>query len=289
MPELPEVETVRLGLETHIVGEKIRAAKTFHRRAINPNSIAPIDSVVGAKILAVKRRGKFLWITLNRPEVVVGHLGMSGQFLIQPKKTAPEKHLRVSLDLGRSELRFVDQRTFGWIAIDQTEKGIPTMVSHISADPFDLEFNEKAVVARFQAKKTEIKKALLDQSIMSGVGNIYADETLWLAKINPLRNCQDLEAKEILKIIRSAKKVMAKALKAGGTSFDDLYINANGESGYFERSLNAYGREEEPCRRCGKVIQRLVLANRSAHFCPKCQPFPRGKGLKINRRKVDFR
>lgn len=284
MPELPEVETVRLGLASHLIGKKIKSAQALHKRATNSKSIAPLSSISGSKIVEVKRRGKFLWLELNRPEVVVAHLGMSGQFLIQPKRVNPEKHLRARFDLGNFELRFVDQRTFGWVAIDQTIDGVPALASHISRDPFDPDFDIDEVATHFKKRKVEIKKALLDQSIMSGVGNIYADEALWLAKINPLRSCEKLDLREIQTVIKAAKKVMARAIKAGGTSFDDLYINVNGESGYFERALAVYGREEEPCRRCGKVIKRIVLANRSAHFCPKCQPIPRGSALEIRER-----
>ncbi|MTA25228.1 MAG: bifunctional DNA-formamidopyrimidine glycosylase/DNA-(apurinic or apyrimidinic site) lyase, partial [Actinobacteria bacterium] len=212
---------------------------------------------------------------LDRPEVLVGHLGMSGQFLVQPKSAPDERHLRVRISLGKIELRFIDQRTFGWLGVDETQNGLPTYVKDIAADPFDPLFNLDETIERFRKKRTEIKRALLDQSIMSGVGNIYADEALWRSKIHPETRLENMKSARIKDLIESATKVMAEALAVGGTSFDDLYINVNGESGYFERSLAVYGQEGEGCPRCGREIRRIKFANRSSHFCPKCQPTPR--------------
>ena len=284
MPELPEVESVRIGLVKNIVGKKVKSVQVLHSRATNAQSIAPLTAIAGGKIEAVKRRGKFLWITFNRPEVLVGHLGMSGQFLINSKSAPDQKHLRARFDLGQHELRFIDQRTFGWLAIDETIDDVPKMVTHIAMDPFDQYFDLDRTIERFQSKKTSIKQALLDQSIMSGVGNIYADEALWYCAINPLTSCAKLNKQQIRNVITASRKVMAAALKSGGTSFDDLYKNVNGQSGYFERSLKAYGRDGEPCKRCGKVMKRIVISNRSAHYCPKCQPIPRGRALEISGR-----
>ena len=278
MPELPEVETVRRGLAEHIVGKKLREIQVLHHRATAPNSIAALTSLQGARITKVNRRGKFLWFELNRPEVLVGHLGMSGQFLIQPKSAADERHLRVRFNLGKRELRFIDQRTFGWLSVEQSENGLPTCVQHIAPDPFDLHFNLDETIGRFSKKKTEIKRALLDQSVMSGVGNIYADEALWRSKIHPETRTENMKASRIKELIESATSVMSEALEVGGTSFDALYINVNGESGYFERSLAVYGQEGEGCPRCGRQIRRITFANRSSHFCPKCQPTPRASG-----------
>ena len=275
MPELPEVETVRRGLETYVVGKKFKDIEVRHPRATSAKSIAPLTSLMGAKVKSIARRGKFMWFVLDRPEVLVAHLGMSGQFLIQPKSAEAEKHLRVRINLGRNELRFIDQRTFGWLRVDELIDGIPSCAIHIAKDPFDPEFDMQESIAKFKVKKTQIKKALLDQELISGVGNIYADESLWRSKIHPEARTEKLKLDQIEKIISSASEVMAQALAQGGTSFDDLYINVNGESGYFERSLAVYGREGEPCPRCGSQIRRIAFSNRSSHFCPKCQP--RGK------------
>ena len=275
MPELPEVETVRRGLAEHVVGNKFKEITVLHRRATSPKSIAALASLKGARVTEVARRGKFLWFKLDRPEVLVGHLGMSGQFLIQPRSAPDERHLRVKISLGKLDLRFIDQRTFGWLGVDETRDGLPTYVKDIAADPFDTEFNLEETIERFKKKNTEIKRALLDQGVMSGVGNIYADEALWRSKIHPESRTETMKVSRIKELIENATSVMSEALLVGGTSFDDLYINVNGESGYFERSLAVYGQEGEACPRCGREIRRIKFANRSSHFCPKCQPTPR--------------
>lgn len=278
MPELPEVETVRRGLAEHVVGSKFKEITVLHRRATSPKSIAALTSLKGARVTEVARRGKFLWFKLDRPEVLVGHLGMSGQFLIQPKSAPDERHLRVKISLGKLDLRFIDQRTFGWLGVDETRNGLPTYVKDIAADPFDSQFNLDETIERFRKKKTELKRALLDQGVMSGVGNIYADEALWRSKIHPESRTETMKVLRIKELIENATSVMSEALSVGGTSFDDLYINVNGESGYFERSLAVYGQEGEGCPRCGREIRRIKFANRSSHFCPKCQPTPRASG-----------
>ncbi len=275
MPELPEVETVRRGLAEHVVGNKFKEITVLHRRATSPKSIAALASLKGARVTEVARRGKFLWFKLDRPEVLVGHLGMSGQFLIQPRSAPDERHLRVKISLGKLDLRFIDQRTFGWLGVDETRDGLPTYVKDIAADPLDSQFNLDETIERFKKKKTEIKRALLDQGVMSGVGNIYADEALWRSKIHPESRTETMKVSRIKELIENASSVMSEALSVGGTSFDDLYINVNGESGYFERSLAVYGQEGEGCPRCGREIRRIKFANRSSHFCPKCQPTPR--------------
>jgi len=275
VPELPEVETVRRGLAEHVVGNKFKEITVLHRRATSPKSIAALTSLKGARVTEVARRGKFLWFKLDRPEVLVGHLGMSGQFLIQPRSAPDERHLRVKISLGKLDLRFIDQRTFGWLGVDETRDGLPTYVKDIAADPFDSQFNLDETIERFKRKKTEIKRALLDQGVMSGVGNIYADEALWRSKIHPESRTETMKVSRIKELIENATSVMSEALSVGGTSFDDLYINVNGESGYFERSLAVYGQEGESCPRCGREIRRIKFANRSSHFCPKCQPTPR--------------
>jgi formamidopyrimidine-DNA glycosylase len=277
VPELPEVETVRRGLAEHVVGSKFKEITVLHRRATSPKSIAALASLKGARVSEVARRGKFLWFKLDRPEVLVGHLGMSGQFLIQPKSAPDERHLRVKINLGKYDLRFIDQRTFGWLGVDETRNGLPTYVKDIAADPFDPQFDLDETIERFKKKKTEIKRALLDQGVMSGVGNIYADEALWRSKMHPESRTETMKVLRIKELIENATLVMSEALAVGGTSFDDLYINVNGESGYFERSLSAYGQEGEGCPRCGLEIRRITFANRSSHFCPKCQPTPRAR------------
>ena len=275
MPELPEVETVRRGLHHLITGYRIAEAADLHPRALKAESIAPLTTLKGARITGTARRGKFLWITLDRPFVLVAHLGMSGQFLIQEKDRPTAKHIRAQFllkkPLRKLDLVFNDQRTFGWLSIEQLTDGVPSSARHIALDPFDPDFDYQGTIKKFAQRKVRIKTALLNQEIMSGVGNIYADEALWRAKVHPESITSDLSRKKIAAVIDCATQVMQEAITQGGTSFDDLYINVNGESGFFDQSLSAYGREDEPCPRCGAPIRRIVFGARSSHFCPRCQ------------------
>jgi len=275
MPELPEVETVRRGLSHLLTGYTFRSAQDLHPRLLKPASLAPISAVIGARITNINRRGKFLWFELDRDQSLVAHLGMSGQFLIAQKDRPAPGHVRAQFRLSRGlnkrDLAFSDQRTFGWLSVEQLTNGIPQSALHIAVDPFDPLFNRTAVINRMKSRKAAIKSVILNQEIMSGVGNIYADESLWRAKIHPETPANDLTTRKIGTLIDAATEVMAEAIKAGGTSFDSLYINVNGESGFFETSLAAYGQEHQPCPRCGREIKRIAFGGRSSHFCPKCQ------------------
>jgi formamidopyrimidine-DNA glycosylase len=275
MPELPEVETVRRGLQHLVAGYRITEALDLHPRVLKSESIAPLSTLNGAKITGTNRRGKFMWLTLNRPYVLVAHLGMSGQFLIHQKNLPKATHVRARFHLKKTmrtqELVFNDQRTFGWLSIEELTDNVPTSAQHIAPDPFDPLFDKAATVKNYLRRNIKIKTSLLNQEIMSGVGNIYADETLWRAKVHPETITSELSAKKIAAIIDYATQVMSEAIEKGGTSFDDLYINVNGESGFFEQSLAAYGQEGEPCPRCGTPIKRITFGARSSHFCPRCQ------------------
>jgi formamidopyrimidine-DNA glycosylase len=275
VPELPEVETVRRGLGHLVTGYRIAQAQQLHPRALKAESIAPLESLNGAKIAGTNRRGKFMWLTLNRPYVLVAHLGMSGQFLIHQKDHPRASHIRAQFHLKKPmrnlELVFNDQRTFGWLSIEETINNVPTSAQHIAPDPFDALFDKQTTINNYLKRNIKIKTALLNQEIMSGVGNIYADETLWRAKIHPETLTSELTPKKIATVIEFATEVMQEAINQGGTSFDDLYINVNGESGFFEQSLAAYGQEDEPCPRCGTPIKRITFGARSSHFCPRCQ------------------
>lgn len=285
MPELPEVETVRAGLEAHVVGRRITDVEVLHPRAVRRQFGGAGEltgRLKGTSILAARRRGKYLWLDLGVPEqqsddrsALVAHLGMSGQMLIARVGAPDHTHLRIraTLDDGH-ELRFVDQRTFGgWLVDDYASAAddVPSTIAHIAPDPFDPTFDADAVITRIRARHTEIKRALLDQTLISGVGNIYADEALWRARLHGTRLTEKISRAKLAELIESVTDVMASALKVGGTSFDTLYVNVNGQSGYFERSLNAYGREGQSCRRCGSLMRREQFMNRSSFYCPKCQ------------------
>jgi formamidopyrimidine-DNA glycosylase len=292
MPELPEVEVVRRGLHAHVVDKTISAVRVHHPRAVRRHEAGPADltaRLLDSRITGTGRRGKYLWLTLDDGDEPLGrraegtvalvvHLGMSGQMLLGP--LPKEDHLRIAavLDDGTA-LSFVDQRTFGgWmladvVSVDGAE--VPEPVAHLARDPLDPAFKRDDVVTVLRRKHSEIKRQLLDQTVVSGIGNIYADEALWRAKINGARQASSLTRKALGELLDAAAEVMTEALGQGGTSFDSLYVNVNGESGYFERSLDAYGREGEPCRRCGAIMRREKFMNRSSFYCPRCQPRPR--------------
>jgi formamidopyrimidine-DNA glycosylase len=202
---------------------------------------------------------------------------MSGQLLVVPPDRPPDKHLHVRLGFtdGGPELRFVDQRTFGGLAVVRDGAGLPAPIAHIARDPLDSEFDDAAFTQALRRRHTGLKRALLDQSLISGVGNIYADEALWRARMHFARPTETVTRPEAARLLAAVREVLGEALAAGGTSFDSLYVNVNGESGYFERSLNVYGQSGEPCPRCGTPIRRDPFMNRSSYTCPRCQPRPR--------------
>ncbi|WP_407837050.1 bifunctional DNA-formamidopyrimidine glycosylase/DNA-(apurinic or apyrimidinic site) lyase [Streptomyces sp. DSM 116496] len=282
MPELPEVEVVRRGLERWVAGRTVAAVEVLHPRAVRRHEGGGADfaaRLTGETFGVPRRRGKYLWLPLeDREHSVLGHLGMSGQLLVQPEGAPDEKHLRIRVRFGDgagTELRFVDQRTFGGLSLHPcvpgSADGLPDVIAHIARDPLDPLFDETAYHLALRAKRTTVKRALLDQSLISGVGNIYADESLWRAKLHYERPTATLTRPRSTELLGHVRDVMNEALAVGGTSFDSLYVNVNGESGYFDRSLDAYGREDEPCRRCGTPMRRRPWMNRSSYFCPRCQ------------------
>ena len=181
----------------------------------------------------------------------------------------------VGLNVTPIELRFVDQRMFGGLSVSRGGAELPSEIAHIARDPLDADFDEAEFVRRVRRRASGIKRQLLDQTLVSGVGNIYADEALWRARIHGERPGEGLTRAQVTELLAHAREVMTAALGQGGTSFDALYVNVNGESGYFDRSLDAYGQEGLPCRRCGAPIRRIAFMNRSSYFCPRCQPAPR--------------
>ncbi|WP_051765790.1 bifunctional DNA-formamidopyrimidine glycosylase/DNA-(apurinic or apyrimidinic site) lyase [Streptomyces sp. NRRL F-5135] len=297
MPELPEVEVVRRGLERWVGGRTVAAVEVLHPRAVRRHLAGGADfaaRLTGQTVGTARRRGKYLWLPLADTGLsVLGHLGMSGQLLVRPEDAPDEKHLRIRVRFTDTEttgtteppaltgavpteLRFVDQRTFGGLSLhDTTPDGLPDVIAHIARDPLDPAFDDAAFHTALRLRRTTVKRALLDQSLISGVGNIYADEALWRSRLHYDRPTATLTRPRSVELLGHVRDVMNAALAVGGTSFDSLYVNVNGESGYFDRSLDAYGREDEPCRRCGTPMRRRPWMNRSSYFCPRCQRPPR--------------
>jgi formamidopyrimidine-DNA glycosylase len=279
VPELPEVEVVRRGLDAHVVGHEVTGVEVLHPRPVRRHVAGPADfaaRVTGHRILGARRRGKYLWLPLDNDDAVLGHLGMSGQMLVQPREAPDERHLRVRFRLDAPyELRFVDQRMFGGLAVSTGGAELPAEIAHIARDPMDPLFDDDRFSARVRKRASGIKRILLDQTVISGVGNIYADEALWLARLHGDRPGLRLRRADVVEVLTGVRAVMQSALAQGGTSFDALYVDVNGASGYFDRSLQAYGQEGEPCSRCGTPILRVSFMNRSSYFCPVCQPRPR--------------
>ncbi|GAA3627099.1 bifunctional DNA-formamidopyrimidine glycosylase/DNA-(apurinic or apyrimidinic site) lyase [Microbacterium awajiense] len=300
MPELPEVEVVRAGLEPAVRNARIAAVSVLDDRALTRHSGDGADfeaELTGRLLRGAVRRGKFLWLPLAplgedfpSTRAILGHLGMSGQLLLRTAGAPPERHERIRIDVehpehGELALVFADQRTFGSLAIDDLiptsdaapagrgspEPLVPGQVAHIARDPLDPAFDDEAFRRRLARKDSAIKRVLLDQTVASGIGNIYADEALWAARIHPERLARDLSTRAVRRLIAEVRAVFEKALAEGGTSFDAQYVNVNGQAGYFAHSLNVYGRTGQPCPRCGGPIVRVSFTNRSSHFCPRCQ------------------
>ena len=285
---------VRAGLDAHVVGRTIIDVDVLHARPVRRHLAGPDDfaaRLTGRRVEGARRRGKYLWLPLDSGDALLGHLGMSGQMLVQPASAPAERHLRVRLGLseapalpgggltataaGPLELRFVDQRMFGGLAVSTGGAELPPEIAHIARDPMDPAFDDDLFVKRLRKRTSAVKRLLLDQTLVSGVGNIYADEALWLAMLHGERPGDRLRRADVVALLAGVRTVMAAALAEGGTSFDALYVNVNGESGYFDRSLEVYGQEGRPCSRCGTPVVRVAFMNRSSFFCPLCQPRPR--------------
>ena len=290
MPELPEVEVVRLGLQPAVTGATVTAVEVFDERSLRRHDGPAedfIDRLTGARFRGASRRGKFLWLPLDGAsdapiEALVTHLGMSGQVLLRaPDVDDARTRIRLTLEHpahGPIRLNFVDQRIFGSMTLDSLvptadhpDERVPRQVQHIARDPLDPHFDDRAYLRRLAGKNTTVKRALLDQTLISGIGNIYADEALWAARVHYDQPTATLSRPKSTRLLAEVRHVLHKALAEGGTSFDAQYKNVNGQSGYFEHSLNAYGRQGEPCPRCGRPIVREQFMNRGSHFCPFCQ------------------
>ncbi len=311
---------VRRGLSRWVTGRSIETVEVVDPRSVRRHVDGVEDfagNLAGARVTDVVRRGKFLWMPLEQSDQSAGppqlalmaHLGMSSQLLVKEPDAPREKHLRVLLALSAGvdalgepmprDLRFVDQRIFGGMFIADlvpTSDGrpggrgatdlelIPREAAHIARDPLDPAFSIENLHRRLRERRTGLKRALLDQGLISGIGNIYADEALWSARMHYARPTDTMRRPDTERIVDAVTTVMERALDAGGTSFDSLYVNVNGSSGYFARELEAYGREGRPCRRCASegrqsLLRREPFMGRSSFVCPSCQPLPRNARL----------
>jgi formamidopyrimidine-DNA glycosylase len=292
VPELPEVEVVRAGLAPAVSGSHVASVTVFDERSLRRHAGPSedfVDRLEGRTIVSAERRGKFLWLPLastgsatEAAEALVVHLGMSGQVLLRDRVT-DDRLTRIRLELEHPEhgplrLNFVDQRIFGSMAIDEMIETtdapgalVPSQVAHIARDPLDVRFDDRLFLDRLARRDTGVKRALLDQTLLSGVGNIYADEALWAARIHYDQPTSTLSRARAKLLLAEVRLVLEKALGEGGTSFDAQYVNVNGASGYFSHSLNAYGQQGKPCPRCGRPIIRESFMNRGSHYCAFCQ------------------
>jgi len=299
VPELPEVEVVRAGLAPAVTGARVTAVDVLDDRALTRHDATSGDFeavVTGARIEAAVRRGKFLWLPLGAERAIVGHLGMSGQLLLRtPDHPGDDRHARVRMHLehpehGELRVDFVDQRTFGSLAVDRLvptvdgavagfsagvtgpwARSIPMQVAHIARDPLDPAFDGEAFLGALARRSSGVKRVLLDQGVVSGVGNIYADESLWAVRLHGEQPASSISRRRARELLEAVREVLDRALAEGGTSFDAQYVNVNGASGYFAHSLNAYGRAGLPCLRCGTPMVREAFMNRSSYRCPRCQ------------------
>lgn len=295
MPELPEVEVVRSGLAPAVSGAVVLGVEVFEPRSLRRHDPAAgaFETLLTGRVMATPtRRGKFLWVPLSGlpRRAIVAHLGMSGQILLREPGAVEAGLLRIRLHIehprhGELWVHFVDQRIFGSMAVDSLvptadgapggfgldEPLVPTQVAHIARDPLDPAFDDAAFAAALARKNSGVKRVLLDQTVISGIGNIYADEALWAARIHYEQPANSLGRATVQTLLAEVRHVLEKALAEGGTSFDAQYVNVNGNSGYFARHLHSYGREGRPCDRCGTPIVREKFMNRSSFFCPRCQ------------------
>jgi formamidopyrimidine-DNA glycosylase len=285
VPELPEVETVRRGLSRFVTGREVRRVEVRTARSVRRHPGGPADlagRLAGRQVVAVERRGKYLWLVLDDEAALVAHLGMSGQLVLPAPAASPSPHLRVVVEFadGARPLHFVDQRTFGGLLVDELtppgtgHRRVPLVLRHLAPDPLEEAFDPQETARRLRRRRSGVKRALLDQTLVSGIGNIYADEALWRARLHYARATDTLRPVVVRGLLQAVDEVLREAVAAGGTSFDALYVDVNGQSGWFSRSLHAYGQEGLPCPRCGRPIRREPFMNRSSYRCPRCQPQP---------------
>lgn len=278
VPELPEVETIRRTLEPYLTGRVVERVEVLCPKQLG--NISPSDlarRLVGRRIERVGRRGKYLLLHLEGGEVLVVHLRMTGKLIFHPQGASVTPYTRLILGLTPpSELHLHDVRSFAVVKLT-TEDELATHPGLVDLGPEPLEpsFTPQALKAALAGRKGPIKSLLLNQRAVAGLGNIYADEALFRAGINPLRPANSLTSEEANALWRAIREVLEEAISSGGTSIRD-YVNGRGVPGSFQMRLNVYGRKGEPCRRCGTSLEGVKVGGRSTVYCPRCQAFPQG-------------
>lgn len=281
MPELPEVETVRRGIESRAVGRRIGNVTVGRERSVRRTGREPvINGLTGATIVSTHRRGKYLLCDLDTGDRMMIHLRMSGRVLIVPagERRPPHTHVVMPLDArdGRpEEMLFVDPRTFGEVVVydPAQEAGILPELSRLGVDPISEEFSAGILRGALAGRRGAIKPLLLSQHVVAGIGNIYADEILHRCRMRWDRPVDSLSARKIEELADQIVSVLSDAIEAGGSTLDDTqYVDTDGNTGWFQVHHLVYGREGEGCLSCGKAtVRRVVAAGRSTHFCPRCQ------------------
>jgi formamidopyrimidine-DNA glycosylase len=271
MPELPEVETVRRGIAPHVVGKTIVGADVRESRLRWPVTPGLKQKLRGNKVMQVDRRGKYLLLHFAKG-ILLTHLGMSGRLCIVPSNTTPVKHDHIDIKFSEGfMLRFSDPRRFGamlWVIGDPMQH---PLLASLGPEPLGKMFNSRYLFTVTRNKKVNIKNLVMDSHVVVGVGNIYANEALFVANINPLRAAGSLDDEDCQRLVRAIRQVLRTAIKAGGTTLRD-FISATGKPGYFQQQLQVYGREGLPCLRCGTQLTGVRVGQRSTVYCPQCQP-----------------
>ena len=275
MPELPEVEVVRAGLASSVAGRTIGAVHVLHPRPVRYHLSGPdafASDLVGRRVGVARRRGKYLWLPLDDTDALLVHLGMSGQFRIDDADAPLLPNTRVLFDFtdGGPQLRFVDQRMFGGLQLAPGGAELPRQIQHIALDPFDDGFDPDRVAASLRARRSTVKRALLDQTMVSGIGNIYADESLFAAGIDPRRKAADLTRDQMDRLLKALQDVLLLSISQCGSSIRD-YKDANGNAGAFQNTFAVYGRGGQPCKKCGRPLEKAKVAGRGTVYCSQCQ------------------
>lgn len=285
MPELPEVETVARLIRPGLEGRAVRAADVRWARTVGGSAAAFRRAVVGARIARVWRRGKYVVLDLRRGRepagCLVGHLRMTGRMHVEPRGTDPGPYGRVRLELddGR-DFHFVDVRKFGRLVFARRAEDV---VGDLGPEPLGGDFTPEWLAAALRSRDRLLKPLLLDQEFVAGLGNIYVDESLFEARLHPLRSSARLTRADAGRLCAAVRGILAEAIRREGSSFDAFYRTPTGQPGSYQHQFKVYGRTGEPCRRCGRAVVRIVVGQRGTHLCTRCQPAPRRRRAAILR------